>query len=149
MTGAKGGVGARLKRKFVIMIRSHCINHHLALACGDANEQVKYIQVVEVALRQVWKWLEDSKHSATFVKVCKATQQINLVSGRKLSKKLAVNVQKACRTRWLSTGNSVASVCHNLVALLQTFSLFKDQNATAAGLLSWMNSTKSVAHCFC
>lgn len=75
MTGSKSGVGVRLKKTAVIMIQSHCINHCLALACGHTNDFVKYIQVVETTLKQVWKWLEYPKHSAAFVKACKITRK--------------------------------------------------------------------------
>ena len=52
------------------MVRSHCINHRLALACSDANDTVKYIQTIEVTLCQLWKWLEYQKRCSAFVKVC-------------------------------------------------------------------------------
>ena len=58
MTGKNNGVGARLQKVCRIVVRSHCINHRLALACSDANDTVKYIQTIEVTLRQLWKWLE-------------------------------------------------------------------------------------------
>lgn len=144
MTGSKSGVGVRLKKTAVIMIRSHCINHRLALACGDTNDFVKYIQVVETTLKQVWKWLEYPKHSAAFVKACKITRKLDVEAGKKLDKKLSVKVQKACRTRWLSTGKAVASVGQHLVPLLQTFRDIQDNDATAAGLLQRMNNTKFV-----
>ena len=63
---------------------------------------------------------------------------------KKLLKSLAVKIQKACRTRWLSTGQSVSSVCRNLVALMQTLRQFKEADATAQGLLQRMNNTKFV-----
>lgn len=51
-------------------------------------------------------------------------------------------IQKACRTRWLSTGKSICSVCKNFVALMQTLRLFKESDATAQGLLFRMNNVK-------
>ena len=63
---------------------------------------------------------------------------------KKLSKSLAVKIQRARRTRWLSTGQSVASVCRNLVALMQTLRQFQEADAAAQGLLLRMNSTKFV-----
>ena len=58
MTGAQNGVGARLQAVCPLLVRTHCINHRLALACGDANDQVHFITIVETTLRQLWKWLE-------------------------------------------------------------------------------------------
>ena len=54
---------------------------------------------------------------------------------KKLSKSLAVKIQKACRTRWLSNGQSVSSICRDLLALMQTLRQFKEADATAQGLL--------------
>ena len=59
-------------------------------------------------------------------------------------KSLAVKVQKACRTRRLSTGQSVSSVCTNLVELMQTLRKFKEHDDTADGLLKRMNNVKFV-----
>ena len=149
MTGKQNGVGARLQKVCKIMVRSHCISHRLALACSDANDTVKYIQTIEVTLRQLWKWLEYPKRCSAFVKVCVALQKIALANEnpakqKKLSKSLAVKIQRACRTRWLSTGQSVSSICRNFVALMQTLRQFKDADATAQGLLQRMNNTKFV-----
>ena len=63
---------------------------------------------------------------------------------KKLSKSLAVKIQKACRTRWISTGQSVSSICRNLLALMQTLRQFKEADATAQGLPKRMNNTKFV-----
>ena len=151
MTGKNNGVGARLQKVCRIMVRSHCINHRLALACSDANDTVKYIQTIEVTLRQLWKWLEYPKRCSAFVKVCVSLQKIKLANAnddpakqKKLPKSVAVKIQKACRTRWLSTGQSVSSVCRNLVALMQTLRQFQEADATAQGLLQRMNNTKFV-----
>ena len=149
MTGKHNGVGARLQKVCKIMVRSHCISHRLALACSDANDTVKYVQTIEVTLRQLWKWLEFPKRCSAFVKVCVALQKIKLANEnpakqKKLSKSLAVKIQRACRIRWLSTGQSVSSICRNLVALMQTLRQFKDADATAQGLLQRMNNTKFV-----
>ena len=148
MTGKHNGVGARLQKVCSIMVRSHCISHRLALACSDANDTVKYIQTIEVTLRQLWKWLEYPKRCSAFLKVCVTLQKIKLANDepakqKKLSTSLAVKIQKARRTR-LSTGQSVSSICRNLVALMQTLRQFKDNDATAQGLLQRMNNTKFV-----
>ena len=150
MTGSKNGVGSRLQALAPNMLRSHCISHRLALACGDANDDVKYISQVEQILYQLWKWLEYPKRCAAFVKVCKSLHKINLESNpekqKKIRTKLAVKIQKACRTRWLSTGQSVAiaSVCKNYVALMMTLKSFSESDATAHGLLKRMNNAKFV-----
>ena len=112
---------------------------------------MKYIQTIEVTLCQLWKWLEYPKRCSAFVKVCVSLQKIKLANvnddpakQKKLSKSLAVKIQKACRTWWLLTGQSVSSVCRNLVALMQTWRQFEEAGATAQSLLQRMNNTKFV-----
>lgn len=143
MTGAHNGVGARLQAVCPLLIRTHCINHRLALACGDANDRVKFISTVETTLKQLWKWLEYPKRCSAYIKVCESLRKIQVPDAAQ-KKSLAVKVQKACRTRWLSTGQSVSSVCTNLVALMQTLRKFKEHDATADGLLKRMNNVKFV-----
>ena len=62
---------------------------------------VKYIQTIEVTLRQLWKWLEYSKCCSAFVKVCVSLQKIKLAYAnddptkqKKLLKSLAVKYRK-------------------------------------------------------
>ena len=44
MTGAKGGVAAKLRKDFAsTMINIHCICHRLALACADTGDDYKFI----------------------------------------------------------------------------------------------------------
>ena len=47
MTGKRNGVAALLRRECKLLLNVHCICHRLALACGDANDYVQYIQSVE------------------------------------------------------------------------------------------------------
>jgi hypothetical protein len=46
MTGKRNGVAALLRRESKLLLNVHCICHRLALACGDANDHVQYIQTV-------------------------------------------------------------------------------------------------------
>lgn len=78
-------------------------------------------------------------------------QKIKLVNGnddptkqKRLSRSLAMKIQKACRTMWLSTGQTVSSVCQSLHALMKTLRQFKEADATVQGLLQGMNNTKFV-----
>ena len=144
MTGAQNGVGARLQAVCPLLVRTHCINHRLALACGDAKDQVNFITTVETTFRQLWKWLEYPKRCSAYIKVCECLRRIQVPADATQKKSLAVKVQKACRTRRLSTGQSVSSVCTNLVALMQTLRKFKERDATADGLLKRMNNGKFV-----
>ena len=40
MVGVRNGASTRMQQLCPIMVKHQCINHHLALACGDANDTV-------------------------------------------------------------------------------------------------------------
>ena len=44
MTGKRNGVASRLRAGSKTLINVHCICHHLAPACGDANDTISYIK---------------------------------------------------------------------------------------------------------
>ena len=84
----------------------HCICHHLALACGDANATISYIKQVEKVLIQVWSFFDSSaKESAAYAKALLAVKQLSVSNRGK--KKLRKKLQKACRSRWLSTEKAI------------------------------------------
>ena len=71
-------------RKFGISC-SDCMCHRLALACGDANNDVSYIATVEKILIQLWSFFDNSaKRTAAYGKAVMAMKKINLTAkGRK------------------------------------------------------------------
>ena len=44
MTGRLSGVATRLRRSNPYIIGVHCVAHHLALACSQEGEKVRYVQ---------------------------------------------------------------------------------------------------------
>lgn len=69
MTGKRNGVAALIRRECKLLLNVHCICHRLALACGDANDHVAYIQTVEKVLIQLWSFFKNSaKKSASYAK---------------------------------------------------------------------------------
>ena len=140
MTGSRNGVAAKLRELVPTLINIHCICHHLALACNNANDQLKCISEVETVIRQLWSFFENSvARLASYVQIAAEMKKITSVS-EKSKERMATKVQKACRNRWLSLEKSVQSVCQNLPALLQILHWYKnkDSNATAIGLLKKM-----------
>ena len=120
MTGSRNGVAAKLREQVPNLINIHCICHRLALACNDTNDTVKSISQVEIVIRQLWNFFENSAaRSAVYVQIASEMKKIEGVS-KKNKYKLATKVQKACRTRWLSLEKFVQTVCRNLPALLPT-----------------------------
>jgi len=41
-----------------LLLNVHCICHRLALACGDANNDVSYVSIVEKILIQLWPFFQ-------------------------------------------------------------------------------------------
>ena len=130
---------ARLQAENKALIKIHCICHHLALACGDANDRISYIKEVEKILLQLWSFFHHSaKKSASYTKAMQTVKQLSASNGGK--KKLQKRFQKACRTRWLSTEKAIEGVYE---ALLQTLRVFQEsRDTTATGLLQQTCSLK-------
>ena len=40
MTGKRSGVAFKMRQECKLLLNVHCICHHLALTCGDANDHV-------------------------------------------------------------------------------------------------------------
>lgn len=72
MTGKRNGVAVLLREESKVMLNVHCICHRLALACGDANDEVSYIKTVEKILVQLWSFFKNSaKKTAAYAKAVK------------------------------------------------------------------------------
>ena len=141
MMGKKNGVAALLRLSCPHLINIHCICHKLALACTDTNENIKYIKTVELILRQLWNFFENSpKRMATYLKTQLALKEMDL--SKSARSKVAKRLKKACRTRWLSLDSSVKAVSNDYEAILQTLTQMQEEDATALGLLKRMKTIK-------
>ncbi len=146
MVGRKGGVATLLKKENPKMINVHCICHRLALACGDANSQLKYMATVEQLLVQLFKFLENScVKTATYLKMQLSLRKLDLPEGQRKQQLIGRKLQRACRTRWLSTDRAVQGVWQDYSAILLTLGAEQFENdATAWGLLTKMRSIKFI-----
>ena len=135
MTGKRNGVAILLREESKVMLNVHCICQRLALACGDANDQVSYIKTVEKILVQLWSFFKNSaKKTAACAKAVKESKAITL--SEEGNKKMAKKFSKACRTRWLSTEKAIQGVFEDFTPLTQTLRVFKEEaDAPATGLL--------------
>ena len=142
MTGKRNGVAALLRRECKLLLNVHCICHRLALACGDANDHVQYIQSVEKILLQLWSFFKNSpKKSASYAKAAVAAKSITVSHAGK--KVIAKKLKKACRTRWLSTERAIDGVFQDFVPLTQTLRVnTKENDCTASGLLKAVANIK-------
>ncbi|XP_041375652.1 zinc finger protein 862-like [Gigantopelta aegis] len=141
MTGQISGLATRLKEVIPHLITFHCVCHKLALSCGDTDDCSEYISVVTKYLTELWKlFTYSNKRTAIFVKTQLFIQQLDLQKNQKT--KVAKKLKKACKTRWLSTEDSVRSALENYPAIIQSLLAVKNESPTAAGLLGFMNTAK-------
>ena len=113
------------------------------MACAGASEETKYIAQVEGILLQLWKFFANSpKRTAVLVKAQESWRKMKLSD--KARSAVAKKVQKACRTRWLSTSNAVDGVYEDYVPIIQAINLTNDKDGFASYLLSKMKSFKFV-----
>ena len=45
MLGCRGGVSALMKERVPYLIANHCVAHRLALACGQAADEITYLKI--------------------------------------------------------------------------------------------------------
>jgi hypothetical protein len=60
MLGARGGVAKILKDQTPFFIANHCIAHRLALACGQASNEIPYLKKFKAILDQLYRFYEYS-----------------------------------------------------------------------------------------
>lgn len=144
MTGKTNGVAAKLRSEVKPLINIHCICHRLALACADACDSVTYLTQVEKILYQLWSFFDHSaKRSAAYAKAALDVKSLSL--SREGNKKIKTRIQKACRTRWLSTDRAIEGIYEDFEAVTTVLKYFKeDGDATATGLLKQIGNIKFV-----
>ena len=60
MLGVHGGVSALLKQHVPFLVSNHCIAHRLALACGQAANEIAYLKRFKDLLDQLYRYYEKS-----------------------------------------------------------------------------------------
>ena len=91
------------------MINLHCVCHKLALACADADQELKYVDHIATIIGQLWQSMgNSSKHTKAYMKTQMRLHEFGL--NRKTKKKVFKKLKKACKTRWLSFNNCLCSV---------------------------------------
>ena len=142
MVGKENGVAAKLKREAKMLLNVHCICHRLALACGDANDDISYIKTVEKVLIQLWSFFHNTgKRTAAYTKAVIASAELQISNSAK--KRVVKRVKKATRTRWLSTESTVDGIFLNFLPLTQTLQVYRDQgDPVVINLITQISSTK-------
>ena len=144
MTGKRNGVAVKMRQECKLLLNVHCICYRLALACGNANDHVSYIKVVEKILVQLWSFFRNSaKRSAPYAKAAVAAKSL-LVTSKEGKRVVTKKLKKACKTPWLSTEMAIQGIFGDFVPLTQTLRVFKETegDSTATGLLQQIANIK-------
>ena len=121
MTGRLGGVATPLRTRNSQIIAVHCICHQLALASGQASNQVKYLKQMKEHLLALWKFF----HFST-------VRSAQLRSMQDIMDSPELNIVKGVDTRWLSHKAAVSVLLRSLAAVFVTLQQLVDP--TAVGL---------------
>ena len=84
MTGAEGGVAAKLRKDFAsTMINIHCICHRFALAFADTRDDYKFINSFEENLIKLWIFFRNSsKRLKIYVKIALKCKEYDTMSNK-------------------------------------------------------------------
>lgn len=96
MVGKREGLAAKLRQDCPDMINLHCVCHKLALACADADQELKYVDHMATISRQLWQSMENSsKRTKAYMKTHMLLQEFGL--NRKTKKKHLKSSRKLAR----------------------------------------------------
>ncbi|KAK2552118.1 hypothetical protein P5673_026869 [Acropora cervicornis] len=147
-------------RKLALEEHAASKQHHAAIAAEIlsrvfvfhqeyVNQEVKFLFIEDVLNDQE----ADGATADMLLKVLTKPSYDNCGNSSKIhrrraqnaaKKKVLTEVQKSCRTRWLSLDRSVEGVYLGFVPLMQTLQHFSEADAVAAGLLSKMRTPKFI-----
>ena len=66
------------------MLNVHCVCHHLALACSDMGDELKFIKDFKLTMIQLWKFLKNSpKRLKIYIKTATACKNYDNLSKHK------------------------------------------------------------------
>ena len=136
MLGIRGGVATLLKDRVPFLVSNHCIAHRLALACGQAANEIPYLKRFKSILDQLYRFYSNS-----------AVRTAGLRYIQEVLDDPLLKLTQAKDVRWLSHDKAVNHLRQCFKSVLQ--SLEKEaterNNAEAAGLLTFIRSYRFVA----
>ena len=83
LTGRHRGVSAKFEslEECKTMINIHCVCHHLALACADTGDELKFIQDFEKTALELWSFFKKSpKRLKIYIKVTLGVRNFDAMS---------------------------------------------------------------------
>ena len=129
MTGTRSGVTTRMKRRNPFMLSTHCVAHRLALASGQAADNVPYLKKYQQYINTIYKYYHYSpKHSNTLERL----QEVLECAEKKF--------QQVFHTRWLSFDGAVQAVLTNLDPLFSALISDSSSDPTAKGILTFITT---------
>ncbi|KAK3091876.1 hypothetical protein FSP39_023354 [Pinctada imbricata] len=126
MTGCRSGVTTLMKEKNCQLLSIHCIAHRLALASGQAADNIPYLKKYQHMVNTIYKYF---KYSPKHLGKLKKMQSVLEMSEIKFKQTFA--------TRWLSFEGAVDAIITNYDALVMCLEqeVAEDDDHTARGLL--------------
>ena len=136
MLGVRGGVSALLKQHVPFLVSNHCIAHRLALACGQAANEIAYLKRFKDLLDQLYRYYEKSPVRMAGLK---AIQEVLNDPQLKLT--------QAKDVRWLSHEKAVSNLRRCLPSVITSLEREAEKRncAQAAGLVGFIKQYKFVA----
>ena len=135
MLGVRGGVSTLLKEETPFLVANHCIAHRLALACGQAANEIPYLKRFKDILDQLYRYYQNS---AVRMSGLKAIQEILNDPQLKLT--------QAKDVRWLSHEKAVDHLRRCLPSVISSLEREAEERncAQAVGLVSFIKKYKFV-----
>ncbi len=136
MLGRKGGVSKILRDKVPFLVSNHCIAHRLALACGQAANEIPYLKKFKDVLDQLYRFY---KKSPVRTAGLKEIQEV-LHDDR-------VNLVQATDVRWLLHDKAVSHLRKSFPSVLVSLEREAQErsSAEAAGLASFLKKYEFIA----
>ena len=142
MLGIRGGVSKLLKDQVPFLVANHCIAHRLALAAGQAANEITYPKRFKAVLDQLYRFYENFPVRSAGLK---STQQVLNDPCLKLT--------QAKDVRWLSHDKAVSNLRRCLPSVITSLEreAEKRYNAEASGLAAFVKTYKFVSalYMFC
>ena len=77
MLGCRGGISTLMKEKVPYLIANHCVAHRLALACGQAADEITYLKKFKSILDQLYRFYQNSAVRITGLKAIQEVLKIH------------------------------------------------------------------------
>ena len=136
MLGSRGGVSKLLRDKIPFIVSNHCIAHRLALACGQAANEIPYLKQFKAVLDQLYHFYKFSPVRTAGLKDIQ-----DVLNDPRLHLTLAKDV------RWLSHERAASNLRKCLPSVIVSLEREAEErhNAEALGLASFIKKYKFIA----